>query len=69
LKAEIAKRGWPTISQVGKLAAGDAWLPAKHADDDLLFPLRVLRLMEPLVQRVRSTRAATHCFMIGLCCH
>jgi hypothetical protein len=39
-----------TISQVGKLAAGDAWLLAEHADDPLL-QLRVPRLMEPLVPK------------------
>ncbi|WBO22357.1 DUF6624 domain-containing protein [Sphingomonas abietis] len=51
LKDEIAQHGWPTISQVGKLAARNAWLLVQHADDDPLFQLRVLRLMEPLVAK------------------
>jgi hypothetical protein len=51
LKAEIARHGWPTISKVGKLASNHAWLLAQHADDDPLFQLKVLRLMEPLIAK------------------
>jgi hypothetical protein len=48
LKALVAKQGWPTISQVGKLAANNAWLLVQHADDDPIFQLKILKLMEPL---------------------
>ena len=49
LKGIVAKHGWPKISQVGKEAAGKAWLLVQHADADPLFQLRALRLMEPLL--------------------
>lgn len=49
IKGVLKKQGWPTISQVGKVAAGNAWLLVQHADDDPIFQLRVLKLMEPLV--------------------
>ena len=49
LKDVIAEHGWPTISQVGEEAAGDAWLIVQHADHDPVFQLHVLRLMKPLV--------------------
>lgn len=49
LKAEVARHGWPTITQVGKQSASNAWLLVQHADDDPLFQLDMLRLMEPLV--------------------
>ena len=51
LKRVIAKDGWPTISKVGKQASNNAWLLAQHADDDPVFQLRVLRLMEPLAKQ------------------
>lgn len=51
LKAVVARNGWPTISQVGKLAASNAWLLVQHADDDPIFQLRMLKLMEPLLAR------------------
>jgi hypothetical protein len=49
LKAEVAQRGWPRISDVGKAASESAWLLVQHADADPVFQLDVLRMMEPLV--------------------
>lgn len=49
LKRIVDEQGWPTISQVGRRGASDAWLLAQHADLDPAFQLRVLRLMEPLL--------------------
>ena len=49
LKAQVAKHGWPTISDVGEEASLNAWLLAQHADADPVFQLDALRLMEPLV--------------------
>jgi hypothetical protein len=49
LKGIVAEHGWPKISEVGKEAAGKAWLLVQHADADPLFQLQALRLMEPLV--------------------
>lgn len=51
LKQVVAEYGWPKISEVGKHAAGAAWLLAQHADADPVFQVQVLRLMEPLVQQ------------------
>lgn len=51
LKGVISKDGWPTISNVGKSAATNAWLLAQHSDDDPVFQLRVMRLMAPLVAK------------------
>ncbi|MBX9859621.1 MAG: hypothetical protein K2Y20_08540 [Sphingomonas sp.] len=49
LKQQVAKRGWPKKSEVGRLAAKMAWLLVQHADADPVFQVRALRLMEPLV--------------------
>ncbi|MEL6542894.1 MAG: DUF6624 domain-containing protein [Pseudomonadota bacterium] len=49
LKARVEEAGWPTISQVGQRASGDAWLLVQHADADPAFQLKALRLMEPLI--------------------
>lgn len=51
LKTLVARGGWPTIGKVGKTAANDAWLLVQHADDDPVFQLDMLRLMEPLADR------------------
>jgi hypothetical protein len=51
LKGVVAEHGWPRISEVGKEAAGKAWLLVQHADADPLFQLQALRLMEPLVAK------------------
>ena len=49
LKAQVAKDGWPKISEVGQKGSGAAWLLTQHADLDPVFQARALRLMEPLV--------------------
>jgi len=49
LKAVVNEQGWPKVSAVGEHAANAAWLIVQHADDDPLFQLRALRLMEPMV--------------------
>jgi hypothetical protein len=49
LKAVVDEDGWPTIGKVGAEASGSAWLLAQHADEDPVFQLRTLKLMEPLV--------------------
>lgn len=49
LKEQVAKRGWPKKSEVGRLAAKMAWLLVQHADADPVFQVRASRLMEPLV--------------------
>ena len=46
LKEIIEKIGWPGISKVGKLGASSAWLLAQHADLDVEFQEKCLKLME-----------------------
>lgn len=46
LKKIISKYGWPTIFLVGKKASMCAWLIAQHADHDLVFQKKCLKLME-----------------------
>lgn len=50
MKTVVAEHGWPTIAQVGAQASNSAWLLVQHADDDPVFQLRMLRLMEPLAR-------------------
>ena len=50
LKGVVERQGWPTVSLVGEAASNDAWLLVQHADQDPVFQLDVLRLMEPLVE-------------------
>jgi len=51
MKTVVAQHGWPTIAKVGPQASGSAWLLVQHADDDPVFQLKMLRLMEPLVAK------------------
>lgn len=46
LKEIIEKIGWPGISKVGKLGASSAWLLVQHADLDVEFQEKCLKLME-----------------------
>lgn len=51
MKTVVARHGWPTIAAVGAQASDSAWLLVQHADDDPVFQLRMLRLMEPLAAK------------------
>lgn len=51
LKKTVAKHGWPTISLVGKEASHGAWLLAQHADLDVGFQKRVLKLLENIYKK------------------
>jgi len=48
LKKIIKKYGWPTIGLVGKKSSRNAWLIAQHADHDLLFQKKVLKLLKEI---------------------
>lgn len=48
LGEQVDKAGWPTITQVGKEAAGTAWLLVQHADADAKFQRKCLDLMAKL---------------------
>ncbi len=47
MKTVVAQHGWPTTTAVGARASNNAWLLVQHADDDPVFQLKMLRLMEP----------------------
>lgn len=49
VKRHVLAWGWPTISDFGARHAGIAWLLVQHADQDVAFQKKCLRLMEPLV--------------------
>jgi hypothetical protein len=55
LKQIVDQYGWPTYAMVGEEAATAAWLLAQHADSDKAFQLKVLALMEPLVQQRQAS--------------
>ena len=46
LKAIVARCGWPVKEKFGQQAAGNAWLLAQHADQDVAFQKRALVLIE-----------------------
>lgn len=46
MKNIIAQNGWPTISMVGKKGTQAAWLIVQHADRDVRFQRRCLRLLK-----------------------
>ena len=48
LKEIIDQFGWPTIPMVGKKASFFAWLIAQHADHDIQFQKKVLKLLKGL---------------------
>lgn len=54
LKKIIARYGWPTISLVGKKASFNAWLLAQHADHDLAFQKRVLRMLRDIYRKDKN---------------
>jgi hypothetical protein len=49
LYSYVRKNGWPTITSVGREAAGGAWLLTQHADINPAFQKWVLSKMEPLL--------------------
>lgn len=51
LKRIVAEHGWPSISRAGERGSNAAWLLVQHADEDPVFQLEALRLMEPLAKR------------------
>lgn len=46
MKEIVEQIGWPTVSKVGKEAAGHAWLLVQHADGDVEFQQYCLDLMK-----------------------
>lgn len=46
MKEIVEQIGWPTISKVGEEASGKAWLLVQHADDDVEFQSKCLKLMK-----------------------
>jgi hypothetical protein len=51
LKGEIEKKGWPGFSLVGYDGSDAAWLLVQHADADLAFQKKAMKLLEDAVKR------------------
>ncbi len=51
MKKIVLAYGWPTITEYGQSFAGMAHILVQHADHDLPFQRKVLRLMTPMVDR------------------
>jgi hypothetical protein len=56
LSGVVDKDGWPTVTQVGKEAAGTAWLLVQHADADPKFQRKCLDLMTKLPKGEADTK-------------
>lgn len=48
IKKIIERYDWPTINLVGKKASRNAWLLVQHADHDVKFQKKCLKLMEDI---------------------
>ena len=46
MKEIVGQIGWPTVSKVGDSGAHSAWLLVQHADHDVNFQRRCLKLMK-----------------------
>jgi len=51
MKQVVEKFGWPTLTLVGKKASYSAWLLVQHADNDVRFQERCLRLMQQAAKK------------------
>lgn len=50
MKAIVRTYGWPTYSMVGRRAAGLAWMLVQHADHDVRWQERCLKLLARAVE-------------------
>lgn len=51
LRKIVEEIGWPTFSKVGEAASGSAWLLVQHADNDVAFQEKCLKLMKKAPKR------------------
>jgi hypothetical protein len=63
LKKIIKQYGWPTIRMVGKKASFNAWLLAQHADHDLRFQKKVLRLLRDVYKKEKDIDPSNIAFL------
>ena len=56
MKDLVERHGWPTIAEVGEEGSGNAWLLVQHADQDVDFQERCLKLLEAAVGRGEAER-------------
>lgn len=69
LKTIIKQYGWPTISMVGKKASFNAWLLVQHADHDLQFQKRVLKILENIYKKnIKDINPANIAFLMDRIC-
>lgn len=65
LKKVIERYGWPTISLVDKKASQGAWLLVQHADHDLKFQKKVLKLLEEIYSKnTKEIKSANIAYLI-----
>lgn len=50
----IKKYGWPTFDLVGKKVSNDFWLLVQHADRDIKFQKKCLKLLDEVVKRKQA---------------
>ncbi|MGC8776007.1 MAG: DUF6624 domain-containing protein, partial [Minisyncoccia bacterium] len=60
MKQIIKKYGWPTIFLVGKKASNCAWLLVQHADHDIAFQKKCLKLIEESYQKDKKSINPSH---------
>ncbi len=51
LQQIVASKGWPTLTQAGSVTSKVAWLLVQHADDDIAFQAKALKLMTQLAKK------------------
>lgn len=63
LKTIIKEYGWPTISLVGKKASFNAWLLVQHADHDIKFQKKVLKLLQKIDRETHDVDRANIAYL------
>ncbi|PCI18997.1 hypothetical protein COB64_04490 [Candidatus Wolfebacteria bacterium] len=66
MKEIIDEYGWPTKSMVGWHAANKAWLLVQHADHDVEFQKKCLKLMKEAVEKKEANKKILPILQIGL---
>lgn len=60
LKEIVVRNGWPSVSFVGKEGSKNAWLLVQHADEDVSFQKKCLKLMQAEFKKNPENIAPMH---------
>lgn len=63
LKKIIAQWGWPSISQYGKATDHQAWMLVQHADDDVEYQEKILKLLHEKVEE-KETNPQNYAYLL-----